>query len=501
MGRSDSFRVRWRWRDLPLRGKGIVIVAIPVVPLVFSAYFLYSTQHRTREAEAAVARTRQIRTLLDRTLIAVGDAEVSARHFTTTRDRQALDSYRRASGRLATALTEAARLITDGAQKERLRQMLLHAQGRPLGTLVDFTQKSEPGTPVPVDLLARSRAAMARVQDDLREMEAAEDTLLAAREAEARQAQRRLLIVMAIGAGGLVGGVAIALVFMTGLARRIGVATANAERLAAGEPLWAAPAGNDEIGALADALTRTSALLQARDAELQTRLDEVAEANKELEAFSYSVSHDLRAPLRHIAGFASLLQKRAAEQLDDEGRRYLQTIAGSAARMGRLVDDLLSFSRMGRAEMLRHQVNLNDLVKDVVQEAAQDAGGRTIQWQTHALPPVSGDRAMLRVALSNLVSNAVKYTATRPVAQIEIGAHAKENGERVVFVRDNGVGFDMAYADKLFGVFQRLHGNDEFEGTGIGLANVRRIVQRHGGRTWAEGAVDRGATFFIALPV
>ena len=500
MARLKDFRFRWRWRDLPLRSKGIVIVAIPVVPLVFSAYFLYSKQHGAQEADAAVARAQQIRALLDRTMIAVGDAEVAARHFTTTRDRQALDSYRSAGGRLGSALTEAARLITDGAQKERLRQMVLHAQGRPLGSLIDFTQKSAPGTPVPMELLARSRAAMARVQDDIREMQAAEDALLAARQADARQARQRVVIVMTVGALGLIGGIGIALVFMTSLARRIGAATANAERLAAGEPVNPGGASGDEIGMLANALARSAGLLQERDRELQTRLEQVAAANQELEAFSYSVSHDLRAPLRHIAGFASLLEKRAVEQLDDEGKRYLQTIGASASRMGRLVDDLLSFSRMGRTEMLHHPVNLDELVRDVVQEAKQDARDRRIEWSTHPLPPVSGDRAMLRVVLSNLVSNAVKYTATRPLAQIEIGSHAKTNGERVVFVRDNGVGFDMAYADKLFGVFQRLHDSDEFEGTGIGLANVRRIVQRHGGRTWAEGAVDRGATFFIALP-
>jgi light-regulated signal transduction histidine kinase (bacteriophytochrome) len=168
--------------------------------------------------------------------------------------------------------------------------------------------------------------------------------------------------------------------------------------------------------------------------------------------------------------------------------------------MGRLLDDLLAYSRMGRAEMLCHDVNLTDIVNEVVAEAGADTAGRTIQWHTRPLPLVRGDRNMLRAAFINLVGNAVKYTSTRQVAEIEIGSQPATNGDRVVYVRDNGVGFDMAYADKLFGVFQRLHGPDEFEGTGIGLANVRRIVQRHGGKTWAEGSVDHGATFFISLP-
>jgi light-regulated signal transduction histidine kinase (bacteriophytochrome) len=222
---------------------------------------------------------------------------------------------------------------------------------------------------------------------------------------------------------------------------------------------------------------------------------------EELEAFSYSVSHDLRAPLRHIAGFATMLAKSAAPRLTPTDMRYVQTIVEAAARMGRLVDDLLSFSRMGRAEMQRRRVDLNELVDEVIAEEARDEGARPIEWRRQPLPQVPGDRAMLHVAFSNLISNAVKYTAPRSHAVIEIGTAPGSADEAVIFVRDNGVGFDMNYADKLFGVFQRLHRPDQFEGTGIGLANVRRVVQRHGGRTWGEAELDRGATFYIALPL
>jgi light-regulated signal transduction histidine kinase (bacteriophytochrome) len=317
----------------------------------------------------------------------------------------------------------------------------------------------------------------------------------------ARNARRQSLSVALLGVvTGLLGGVAAALLFTTTIARRIDDATRNAQRLAIGDAVLPMTAAQDEVGMLAGAIERASVLLRERDEELQRRLRDVASANKELEAFSYSVSHDLRAPLRHIAGFASLLEKRVGDRFDAESTRYMQTIRDAAARMGRLVDDLLGFSRMGRAEMLHAFVNLDDVVREVVAEQSQDTAGRRIEWNTHALPTVRGDRALLRVALSNLVSNAIKYTGTRPVAKIEIGAEPPINGERILYVRDNGVGFDMAYGDKLFGVFQRLHAAEEFEGTGIGLANVRRIVQRHGGRTWAEGAVGRGATFFISLP-
>jgi signal transduction histidine kinase len=238
----------------------------------------------------------------------------------------------------------------------------------------------------------------------------------------------------------------------------------------------------------------------ALNAQLEGRVAELKATSEELEAFSYSVSHDLRAPLRHVAGFAALLQQRAGPALDAVSETHLRRITDAAARMGRLIDELLTFSRMGRAEMQRAAVPLDDVVQEVVREVEHETTGRRIDWTVHPLPAVAGDPAMLRLALTNLISNAVKYTSTRDVARIEIGAQPATDGERVVYVRDNGVGFDMAYAHRLFGVFQRLHGADEFEGTGIGLANVRRIVHRHGGRTWAEGAVDHGATFFIALP-
>jgi PAS domain S-box-containing protein len=226
----------------------------------------------------------------------------------------------------------------------------------------------------------------------------------------------------------------------------------------------------------------------------------LATVNDELEAFSYSVSHDLRAPLRHVTGFASLLERHGASQLDDQGRRYLTTIQDAATMMGRLIDDLLTFSRMGRSTLTTRRVRLDDIVQDARRETMAHANGRDIVWTIHPLLDVDADPAMLRLAFVNLLSNAIKYTSTRPQAHIEIGAHGHGDQETVVFVRDNGVGFDMQYVHKLFGVFQRLHGSKEFEGTGIGLANVRRIIHRHGGRTWAEGTPDGGATFYFSLP-
>ena len=238
--------------------------------------------------------------------------------------------------------------------------------------------------------------------------------------------------------------------------------------------------------------------------ELVKRATELETSNNELESFAYSVSHDLRAPLRHVVGYSELLQKQASSLLDEKSRRYTRTILESAKRMGNLIDDLLAFSRIGRAETKKTLVSLDQLVKDVVAETRLDTGGRDIVWKIHPLPVCYGDRSMLRLVIGNLLSNAVKFTRMRAQAEIEIGCADGED-EVEVFVRDNGAGFDMQYfdmqyVDKLFGVFQRLHLPEEFEGTGIGLATVRRIIHRHGGEVRAEGGVDQGATLYFSLP-
>lgn len=239
---------------------------------------------------------------------------------------------------------------------------------------------------------------------------------------------------------------------------------------------------------------------QALIRQLGERSDQLAQANRELEAFSYSVSHDLRAPVRHISGFSELLERSSHESLNADGRRYLRLIAESAAKMGQLIDSLLVFSRMGRAEMLRSQVNLDTVVRAAQRDVMQGEPQRPIAWDIKPLPVVPGDPNMLQLVFTNLLSNAVKYSRNRPDPVIEVGTATGNGSESIIFVRDNGVGFDMAYAGRLFGVFQRLHRAEEFEGTGIGLANVQRIVARHGGRVWAEAEPDKGATFYVALP-
>jgi len=234
--------------------------------------------------------------------------------------------------------------------------------------------------------------------------------------------------------------------------------------------------------------------------QLGRRSTELEATNKELEAFAYSISHDLRAPLRHMVGYTELLQKNAASVVDDKGRRYMTMILEAAQRMGTLIDDLLAFSRIGRAETRETMVSLEQLVKEAQNEVWQETEGRNVTWKIGPLPDLYGDRSMLKLALVNLISNAIKFTRKCQQPEIEIGCTNKRTDGVVVFIKDNGVGFDMKYVNKLFGVFQRLHRADEFEGTGIGLATVQRIIHRHGGQVWAEGQVGAGATFYLSLP-
>ncbi len=221
--------------------------------------------------------------------------------------------------------------------------------------------------------------------------------------------------------------------------------------------------------------------------------------NKELEAFSYSVSHDLRAPLRAISGFAEAVTEDCAPRLDGEGKRYLGLIQENAHKMGQLIDDLLAFSRLGRQQMTVTRIDMEALAKAVFDELAALAPARRLTLKIGSVPPAFGDGTLVRQVLANLLSNAVKFTKTKAQALIEFG-YLPESEGGAYYVKDNGVGFEMQYAGKLFGVFQRLHPVTEFEGTGVGLALVQRIVMRHGGRVWAEGAVDQGATFCFTLP-
>lgn len=255
-----------------------------------------------------------------------------------------------------------------------------------------------------------------------------------------------------------------------------------------------------EIEAVRELRSAIVGIVMRKAEELASLTEELRRSNKELEAFSYSVSHDLRAPFRHIVGYAELLREYESENLSERGRRFIGTIIDAAFSAARLIDNLLDYSRMGRSEISPMLVDMNVLIAEVRRSVEKEVeAGRRLEWWIGHLDPAYADPLMLQIAVGNLLANAVKYTRPRNPAVIEVGSERHEQ-ETIYHVRDNGVGFDMAYAPKLFGVFQRLHLVEDFEGTGIGLANVRRIIERHGGRTWAEGEVDRGATFYFSLP-
>jgi light-regulated signal transduction histidine kinase (bacteriophytochrome) len=249
--------------------------------------------------------------------------------------------------------------------------------------------------------------------------------------------------------------------------------------------------------------------IQKRDADLQTSQDELEQrvalrtaeldaTNKELEAFTYSVAHDLRAPLRHIQGFSNALMESLGPQLEPDAQKCLNHIGEGTLQMGRLIDDLLSLARVGRQELRLQITGLNSLVQDVLRDLKNETQGRDIHWQVGDLPFVECDPGLMKQVLYNLLSNAAKYSRPRNPAVIDIGQMQVE-GRPVNFVRDNGVGFNMKYANKLFGVFQRLHRKEDFEGTGVGLATVQRIIHKHGGQVWAEAEIDKGATFFFSF--
>jgi signal transduction histidine kinase len=349
------------------------------------------------------------------------------------------------------------------------------------------------GTPsTRAELRARLTIQMLRIS---RETHGLASRLAGSASARAAGTQRRTLVLVLVMMTGVVVVTTVnAFQVNRLLQRRIGVLREGAERVSLGHlEHQTAVVGDDELADLARAFDAMTARLQEAKRGMEA-------SNRELEAFSYSVSHDLRAPLRHVVGFVELLQQSAPEGLDERSRHYLQVISEAARKMGVLIDDLLAFSRVGRSEMSRSAVSLQRLVEEVVKELAPTAGGREVAWEIGVLPEVPGDEAMLRQVWRNLLGNALKFTRPRAPARISIGAEPAGPGEVELHVKDNGVGFDMQYSGKLFQVFQRLHPEAEFEGTGIGLAIVQRIVHRHGGRVRAEGVPGEGATFRFTLP-
>lgn len=470
------------------------------------AWSLQETRKANAAEDLAVALQRQVlervllrdefllywepraKALLDRkTVHLVGLLEEAAARFERADERRIVAEMARGVERSRTLLDEIVRVRSNGTTKADAR-----------GTNDQLRQRLTSGLLVTsFDLYSRASA------------------LAAGASRRAARSQRVTLLLTFVMIGSVLAlSIGNGLLTYRLLDRRITRLREGTSHLAAGDLAHRiALDDDDELAELGRAFDTMAAELQRAQASLESQAVKVAAlneelnrqvmqleaANKELEAFSYSVSHDLRAPLRHVQGYVDMLAREAAGHVTDKGQRYMKTIADASREMGVLIDDLLAFSRMGRTEMCEASVDLDALVQDTLRDLETSTRERTIVWTIPPLPSVQADAAMLNLALVNLLGNAVKFTRPRDPARIEIGTAGTEDGRIILFVRDNGVGFDPQYTHKLFGVFQRLHRADEFEGTGIGLANVRRIIARHGGRTWAEGSLDRGAAFYFTL--
>jgi len=500
-----------------LAAKAGIAVSIPLLSLLASLVLFGYYETESRRASLLVHHTMQVQMQLEQVLQLLLDSETGARGYRITGRKRFLQPYELAGLQVPAALRQLDELVADHpnrvAATQRLRELVMD-KIKVQKSIVEYP--TDNGQQPSLEMFENSKAQMDAVRKGIGENIAEESAILSEREAITTKLHHRtnlILVGMAILA--VLGGILATVLIATGIVRRIDRLEANAHRLVNGETLLKNPVGTDEIGRLARTMEETSTILRERESalneaynreqhlrlELDQRLQETVSANKELEAFSYSVSHDLRAPLRHIAGFSQLLLENGKE-FDEKNKRYLNIIISSIRQMGSLIDDLLEFSRMGRAGMKSEKVDMNEMIVSLMDELSSEITGRNIRWEIDPLPAVKGDPAMIRLVLQNLMSNALKYTRGRDTTEIKItnvpGGPASEAN---ICVADNGVGFDMAFVGKLFGVFQRLHRADEFEGTGIGLANVRRIVGRHGGKVSARGTPGEGAEFCFSLPV
>jgi signal transduction histidine kinase len=416
---------------------------------------------KLKETDAWVEHTHGVIVQLNQVASSITDAETSQRGFVITGRQSYLDPYTRALASLDGEIQTLKELTRDNfQQQQRISELEVSVKSRliTLADVIDKRNKEGFEQAQRTIVAGNGKEQMDDIRRRVAEIEKVEETLLASRKTSANASTR--LTLSTFGSGFAASFVLLLLVF----------------------------------------LLLNHQIAERREAEESVKryADQLVAANKELEAFSYSTSHDLRAPLRHLAGYAELLQRNAASQLDETSQRYVATIVESAQRMGKLIDLLLAFSRLGRSQIRMTDVDLGDVAEEAINELQVEMKGREVALTVGELPRVTADPSLLRLVFTNLISNALKFTSKGRKAEVEIGC-TERPGELVVFVKDNGAGFDMKYADKLFGVFQRLHRADEFEGTGIGLANVRRIINRHGGRTWAEGRVGAGATFYFSL--
>ncbi len=431
------------------------------------------------ETSEAVAESQRVQVNLEQIIVQVQDAQRGARGYVITGDERYLEPYHHGIERIPQEIDDLRKITSDTGLLQRQLQELDALVKVALLEFRDFIEARKTfGFPAAQQLVATGRGnkAMEDIRRLVTQMQTQVRTSLEEKERAAKAAAARVPLVM-------LGGTAVSFSILLAVFYLLNQEIARRRQ------------AQERIDSLNTELEKR---IKDRTAELEATNKELEATNKELEAFTYSVSHDLRSPLRHVDGFSRILVEEFGPHLDPTARRYLERMQKGVRNMGTLVDDLLQLARIGRQEPSRRTTGLSSLLREALDEVRSETEGREIEWRIGQLPFADCDPALIKQVFANLLSNAIKYTRPRERAVIEIGA-LERNGQPTIFVRDNGVGFSMKYADKLFGVFQRLHRPEDFEGTGVGLATVQRIVHKHGGRVWAEAELDKGATFYLTL--
>jgi signal transduction histidine kinase len=470
-------------------------VCSAVLVAVLAAVLSWRTANDAADDAAWVAHTYAVESVLEDTVLRAADVETADRAFNATGEEVFLNPY--LTDELAIA--EDQKMLHQLTADNLAQQMRLVSLARQISAKLEFAQqmvdsRRATGKPAPTAMLLQGTHLADQMRATIAEMQGEENKLLKLRMEKAVAAQR---LTKTITLGGTPLG--LVLMLLIGLAIRREIEKSNRVRV----QLQLLNASLEQrVEQRTAELTRTQHEIHQLNEALEHRVTErtaqLAEANKELESFTYSVAHDLRAPLRHIAGFSGILVEEYSASLTGEAQRYLQRIRDGTLKMGELVDELLNLARVGRQAANLQPVKLNSIIEEVLCILEPEIASRQIEWKIQDLPCVECDPILIKQVFQNLISNALKYSRPRAPAVIEIG-QTSENGMPALFVRDNGVGFDMKYADKLFGVFQRLHRSEDFEGVGVGLATVQRIIKKHHGRVWANAQLDKGATFYFTL--
>jgi signal transduction histidine kinase len=446
-----------------------VIAACALMILLFIGVLSFRTVVRDEEDRAWVTHTHLVIEKVQEILIGITEAETSQRGYILTGQEHYLGPYGASLGQIQKDVEDFRNLTSDNPIQQEAAQRLeslLAARLAGLTERMEIRRKS--GLEAGAEAVATGNDGdrlMNAIRGQLSEMRHTEELLMIKRLSATAASTREMKVVIILG-----NALALLILLVAG-----GVIHREAVRRKLAEQE-----------------------LKGVNQHLEQRTADLSDANREIASFSYSVAHDLRAPLRQIGGYSHVLVQDYGPHLDAEARRYLEKIQDGARKMGRLVDDLLSLSRIGQQELALQTTALDKVLHQVMEELGEECSGREVEWQIGDLFSADCDPGLMKQVFVNLLSNAVKYTGKREHAVIEIGQMSK-NGERVIFVRDNGAGFEMQYVGKLFGVFQRLHKAREFEGTGVGLAIVQRIIRKHGGRIWAEAELEKGATFFFTL--